>query len=181
MRQLILKNRHLVDNEQTGLVSLYTFLARQKLHGKKSRERTRFLKVIEPRTVEVAEGRKEIVERFTEKDAEGKILFVDKLGNETNDRNKGVNYKVLLENQEKINEEVKNLHDEQYVIDILPAQAEMIEVIRDLILNTEEAFDGAVATMYDEWCTAFESLKKVDDEGNEVTPEKPAEAEAKQE
>ncbi len=178
MKQLRLKNRHLVDNPTVGLVSLYTFLARQNLHGRKSRERTRFLKVIEARAVEVADAKKEIVEKYAEKNAEKKLIYLDKLGNETEDKKKGETYKLLPENQEKVNEEIKTLLEEDYLIDILPAQNEMIEVIKDLVLNTEEEFRGPTATMYDEWCTAFEGLKKVDDDGKEVKPTAPAEGPA---
>lgn len=167
MKQLILKNSQLIDNELIGLKSVYTWLAQQKLHGKASRERTRFLKLLEPRVLEIQSERKKMNETFAEKDKDGKVLFLDKSGKITTESKDAVRYHVLESNQEKFNKALREYFDEELVIDITPERRASLDAVKDVILNTEEAFEGATASLYDEWCTAFEDLRVVEGEKSE--------------
>ena len=171
MKQLLLKNIHLIDNPQIGLTSLYTWLAKQKLYGKKSRERSRFLKYIEPRVKEISDERQKLLENYAEKDSEGKIIFKDKFGKDTTDKSKSVEFKLTEENQVKLSEAMKTYTEEPCKIDVIPERKDSVDTVKDVVLNTEAEFEGPTAMMYDEWCNAFESIRTVNEDGEEVKKE----------
>ena len=49
------------------------------------------------------------------------------------------------------------------IFDVTPETQETIYGVRDILLNTEEEFEGVMAMRYEEICSAFENIKKDDE------------------
>lgn len=118
------------------------------LRGKQSRHRTRFIKLLNERLVQVEEERKQLAEEFAEKDEDGKPIVED-------DR-----YKIVGDNREQFQKEFEELMSEEFVIEGENFK-ETLEVVRDILLNCDEYFSGEQAFVYDYLCEQFE---KGDDE-----------------
>lgn len=165
-KQLKLKNYHLVSNPIVGVLDLYNWFARQKLHGKESRFRVRFMKLLEPRVAEIDPERIKLCEEYCERDKDGKIIYwkeeTDKKGNvtkvDTTEKEGTVGYKILK--IEEFNKAYFDYLQEEFIIDITPANRETVYGARDIILNTTEEFSGRQAIIYDEWCLAFEEINQ---------------------
>lgn len=157
MRQLTLKNYFFVSGLYQDTLSLAEWLVKQMLHGKESRCRTRFIRLTSDKINEVQDERLKLVEAHSKRDADGKQLFRDKDGNEIVDKDKATSF--VLSDEDAFNKEYADYLNEDYVIDILPAQSEIINVVRDILLNTQESFTGRQATLYEEWCESFEKIK----------------------
>lgn len=177
MKTLTLKNIFLVPSPEAGVEALQEWLAKRALHGKQSRSRTRFLKEILDRAREILDERQTIVVNHAEKKEikgeDGKVeekpvmlyLERDEKGNlvlndnrpvevETTDPKKGETYKI--KDIDATKKEMEELLDEEYLIDITPANKDTIKDIKDILINVTDEFSGAMATRYDEWCEAFE-------------------------
>lgn len=113
------------------------------LRGKQSRHRTRFIKLLNERLVQVEEERKQLAEEFAEKDEDGKPIVED-------DR-----YKIVGENRGQFQKEFEGLMSEDFVIEGENFQ-ETLEVVRDILLNCDEYFSGEQAFVYDYICEQFE-------------------------
>jgi hypothetical protein len=152
MKQLKLKNYFLYSAGQ-GL-TFQSFLTDLMLHGNESRQRTKFLKMISDKTIEVEQKRIEFGQTHCKKDKNGAFVFIDKDGKETTDKTLGKQF--IIENQEGFNKELGDYLAQDYVIDITPANKETIRVVREIILKTSKEFSGQEAVQYNEWCEAFE-------------------------
>jgi len=166
MKKLVLKNYFFFGNPDVGVESLTVWLQKQMLHGKASRARTRFVKMISERAKEIEEQRQEMLIKYAEKkkkkNKEGKkiempILYT-KDDKETTNQQEGVRYK--LKDVKGYNKELLEYLQEDYVIDVTPATSDTIYEVRDIVLNTKAEFSGVMASRYDEWCEAFENIKK---------------------
>lgn len=161
MKKLTLKNTFFIRNDSLGIVPLTQWLAQQMLHGKESRNRTRFLKLVDERVNEIDAERLRLAEEYAEKkkDKDGKeqVVYLDKDGKDTLDKTLGVSFKV--KDMDKFNKDYEEYIGETFVVDVTPANQETIYGVRDIIMDTKESFAGPMATMYDEWCDAFENIK----------------------
>ena len=157
-KTLIFKNYFFIGNETAKIESVQQWSARQLLHGKASRARTRFLRLINDRVTEIAEETKKIAEDHCEKNKTGRLIFLDKDGKDTTEQKKGVNYKVIK--AEKFDEAMSEYRNEEYKIDITSSNSETIYGVRDIILNTQEEFSGNQAVLYDEISQALEDIKE---------------------
>lgn len=183
MKTLTLKNYHLVEAPHLNAVSFQQWLSSQMLHGAASRMRTRFLQGMAPRVKESDEVRLDLLKKYATKkksetkDENGKKstvdlpVMLDKEGKETTDPNVGKRYKIDPEKTEEFNKEYQAYLDENYVIDVTPANREAVYGVRDILLKSEEEFGGRMALLYDEWCKAFEDISESDDK-KEKEPEK---------
>ena len=172
IKTLKLKNYFLIGNDELKVESLQNWLLRQMLHGKASRARTRFLMLIAERVGEIDKERMKLLEENAEKkkvkekvmNKKGKeevkeiekIVYLDSERKETTEKEKGVQYKIG--DLAKLNKELGEYMNEDYVIDVTPANREIIYGVRDLILNTEEEFSGIMASRYNEICNSFEKI-----------------------
>lgn len=158
MKTLTLKNYYfwgyLLERGEK-VYSLSEWLAKLLLHGKESRQRTRFLKLVSDRLKEIDDERKKMMEENAKK-KDGKIVYLDEKGKET-EKETG---QIKIENVEKLKQQFNDYLNEDYVIDVSPANSEIIYSVRDTILNTEEEFRGTMATRYNEWAEAFEGIKE---------------------
>ncbi len=172
MKKLTLKNIFFVSMEQREL-SLQSYLGDMMLHGPLSRNRTRFIKLIMPRIKEIDEERMKIMDKYQVKDEKTKLpLLITQEGEETTDLSKGIRYK--LTDKEKFDKELKDYLDEDFVIDVTPANCDDVYAIRDMLLKSNDIFGGRNALMFDTWCEAFENISIVIDneEQNETDSKK---------
>ena len=133
------------NSEINGLAE---FLASEKLGGKASRMRTKFLKLLNEAIIETEEFRKELLEKYSKNDDEGNALIE--------------NNSYVLEDAEAFNKEFTELMLEDFVIDETESKKEVLQHIRHILENTETEFEGVKAFQYDQWCEAFENLKYED-------------------
>lgn len=157
MKQLHLKNAFFISNQVLGVYSLYEWLAMRQLHGKASRNRTRFLRLIEDRQKEVQDTRKKMLEDHAEKNAEGQVLFLDKEGHDTVIAEDGVTFKI--KDNAGLEKALNEYLEEELVLDNLPERQEIIHSVRETVLETDDEFTGRMATLYDQWCDAFDKLQ----------------------
>ena len=158
MRKLTLKNYFLISDIPGKVESIQGWLAKQMLHGKVSRARTRFLRHITDGVNEIDSERQKLLDQHASKNEQGEIIFFDKDNKETVKKEDGARYKI--KDESKFQKEYWDYLKEDYVVDVTPATSEAIYGVRDLILDTKEEFTGKMATIYDEWCDAFESISK---------------------
>jgi len=135
----------LKNSEISGLAE---FLAKEKLGGKTSRMRTKFLKILNEAINETESFRKELIDKHSKKDDEGNALIE--------------NNSYVLEDVETFNKEYVELMSEEFIIDETESKREMLQHIKRILDNTETEFEGVKAFQYDSWCEAFENLKYED-------------------
>lgn len=160
MKTLKIKNYFLIGNEASGIRSLQSWLMNLMLHGSDSRCRTRFIKFLSDRMNEIDKELEKMRNEYAEKNAEGKIIYIDLENKEYDEPAPGRIIKFSKENQEKLEAEFQKYINEELVIDISPSNSETVYAVRNLVLNTQSEFSGLMATRYDEWCQAFEDIKK---------------------
>lgn len=124
---------------------LIEFLTQERLNGKTSRMRTRFIKLLSERHQEIEEFRIELLQKHSEKDEKG-----DPLVNEGS---------YQLKDREAFNQEYIELMRESFIIDETASKRDMLLTIRRILEETPQEFSGADAFAYDRWCEAFENLK----------------------
>ena len=130
------------NSEINGLAE---FLASEKLGGKASRMRTKFLKLLNESVNETESFRKELLDKHSKKDDEGNALIE--------------NNSYILEDAEAFNKEFTELMLEDFIIDETESKREMLQHIKRILDNTNTEFEGVKAFQYDTWCEAFDNLK----------------------
>lgn len=161
MKKLVLKNYFLWPIASFGIVDLANWLVELKLHGKQSRQRTRFVKILAERVNELNAERQRLFDEYGEKNRKGEFIYVDGEGKESTEPKAGLRLKMHKgKTEEKFNEEFSTYLNEDYVLDVSPQTKDTIYGVREIILHTNEEFSGPMASRYDEWCEAFENIKK---------------------
>lgn len=161
MKKLVLKNYFLWPMAQYGVVDLANWLVQLKLHGKDSRRRTRFVKILAERVDELNAERQKLFDQYGEKNKEGKFVYVDPNGKESIEPASGMSLKMKEgKTEEEFTKEFSAYLNEDYVLDVSPQTKDTIYGVRDIILNTKEEFAGPMASRYAEWCDALENIKK---------------------
>jgi len=155
MKTLRLKNYFFYAGGQN--IALQIFLGGLMLHGKESRERTRFLKMIEGRTQEIEQERIKLGEKHCKKNKKGELIYLDRDNKETTDKLVGVQF--LFEKVEDFTKELSGYLNEDYILDITPANSETISVVKKVLEETNKDFTGIQANEYFEWCEAFQNIK----------------------
>lgn len=140
--------------------SIGTFLLDENKHGHKSRCRNRFVQIIKDRTKEVNAERNNLLKQYAEKNKKKEVLYLDENGKETTDLAKSKNFKITPENLKKVEDEFAEYLDEDYIIDVTPANRDIMENVKDILLNSLADVKGLQSVMYDEWCQAFENIKE---------------------
>lgn len=161
MKKLILKNYFLWPIPQFNIVDLANWLVGLRLHGKESRHRTRFVKILAERVEELNVERQRLFDEYGKKNKKGEFIYMDVNGKEVAEAKKGMKLKMKRGKTEKdFEKEFSTYLHEDYILDVSPQTKDTIYGVRDIILNTEEKFVGPMANRYDEWATSFENIKK---------------------
>jgi len=140
------------------VLPLFNFLGEMNLVGKESRTRTRFIKMILDRAKEIEQERLDLLKKHAAKDADGKTIYFDKDKQETTDESIAQNIKIG--NSEGFAKEYNELLGEKFIIDVMDSSKETLNGIKEILLNTDSSFKGNDAAIYDEICTAFETLSE---------------------
>lgn len=120
----------------------YNLLMELKLKGKQSRMRTRFANLLR--------------ERFTLIESEKKMI-ANELGVELDNNGVPIKFKDDA-TKEEYNKQLMELMDEDYIIEVTADKKEMIQVVKDAILNCDIEFSGNDAWTYDAICECFEGV-----------------------
>ena len=176
MKQLKLKNYFLTGNDLTKAIlntkdekekeqlelahiePLQLWLVKQRLHGSASRARTRFIKLIAERADEIDKERMRLAEDNC-KLKKGELVYLDKEGKETMDKNKGTSYAMDEKQKNKFDVDFNSYLKEELELDITPERNDTIYGVRDLIMDTTEEFEGMMAMRYAEICDCFDAIK----------------------
>lgn len=110
---------------------------------------------------EMSDLHKQLLIKYSTKDEKGEPV--------TKDVNGVVNYDVSNEMLAEFQKEDQELLNENFIIEITPANQEMFQVMKDFVLNTNYTFGPSEtdtdeqkqlkiqqANDYDTWCNAFE-------------------------
>lgn len=149
--------------EKAYLVGLANWLNEQQLDGRISRFRTRFVKDLSEAMQELDNERLDLAKNAADKDEDGNPL--------TEGEGAAEHFVVPVDNQPALNDAVAELMKEEFVVDVTEANKEKMQIVRDIVLNTDYKFgpkegDDAMesfrktrqANDYDVWCEAFEAL-----------------------
>lgn len=128
---------------------LTNFLMEQKLAGKRSRMRTRFSKLLIARLEEIEKDKTELLKEYVEREENGDFAIC------YDEETKQTSYKIT--DIDSFNTEYDILMKEEFIIFENPEREEMMDVVRDVVLNCESAYSGKEAIQYDRWCEIVES------------------------
>lgn len=152
------------DANKTIAPTLQDWLMEQNLHGQASRSRIRFIRQIRDRIEEVMGEKTRLLEQYS-KNKKGKVVYVTEKGGETTEKPaQGVEYRynVKGKNIEKFIEDWQNYLQEDYLIDVTEGNKDIINGVKDILLNTTDEFKGEEAVRHDLMCQAFEEVWKKD-------------------
>lgn len=140
------------------IIGLASWLNEQPLSGFQSRERTRFVQKLVERHNETENFRKELIEKYSKKDEEGKQVKADD------------GESIVLENVEEFMKEAEDLYSDEFVLDMSTIS---FKTIKDIVLNTTYVFGPKEsddekekiakirqANDYNAWCECFEEKVK---------------------
>lgn len=150
------------------LSGLATWLAKQKLEGRTSRERTRFVNSLTDAIKLLEKERQEIIGKFVEKEIDKKtkkeVWKKQTVENSTN-------WVIQKGKEEEFNAEIKGLYEEDYTLSVTAEHKDKMACIKDIVLNTKYVFgvDDFLpepmkrekfieSTDYNVWCEAFENI-----------------------
>ena len=182
MKQLKVKNYLVFAGRDRKVASLSVFLSELMLHGKESRARTKFLKLIVDQNTYINEEKTKMLEGFCKKNDKGEMVYITMepvkeegkdtakvVEKETTDRKMAMKYAFKTpEDEEKFEKEWQEFMAEEFVIDILPSNNEMVYTVRDLVLNTNQEFSDNNAILYSEWCDSFEGIGETEEKKEKV-------------
>jgi hypothetical protein len=123
------------------------FLLTLELAGKQSRMRTKFCKILGDKMKDVDDDRVALAKEYAKKDANGEPMMITREdGSQVFD----------MEDLDAFNREYFILTREELIVDETPERADMINTIKDVVLNTDKIFSGQDAMLYDRWCEIVE-------------------------
>ena len=129
--------------------ALATFLFKMKLSGKRSRMRTRMVRMLDEYLRNIVNlERNGIIEEYAMKDENGEVLL-----NET--RTEAIIEPSRLPEFER---EIEELLNEEFVIETNEANREMLLAVAEVILTCDMEFSENDAVIYDDWCEKFEEV-----------------------
>jgi len=138
------------------LVPLGNWLQGLELPGRKSRARNRFItNILTPRIKEIEDTRIGMLGKYSNKDKDGKPLMKKMPDGSTGDV-------FDLKDQEGFRKEFNEYQEEEFIIDVTKSNEQDINIVKDLVLNTDEKFKDVpgnmMATLYSQWCDVLEKL-----------------------
>lgn len=123
------------------------FLLELELAGKQSRMRTKIVKILNERSTEIDNDRIELAKEYAMKEEDGTPIT------ETLENGQTV-YK--MENRYAFDHQYGLLMREELIIVDSPDKQDMLDTVKDAILNTNQIFSGQQALEYDRWCEIVE-------------------------
>ena len=128
--------------------SFAEFLLSLELGGKQSRMRTKLCKVLVDRIKEVDDDRLSLAKEFALKEKDGETPISEAL-----DDGRTV---FKIDDEEGFSREYNVLMREEFIIENTEDKKDMLETVKEAILNTNQVFSGQSALQYDRWCEIVE-------------------------
>lgn len=125
------------------------FLMEEEVSSKKSRMRTRFIKLAQERLKEIEDTRIELLKKHGNVDDNGELKTVE-------DSNGQMVYD--LKDREAFNVEYNEMMLEEFVVDETPERKDMLLALKDIVLDTERTFKGQEAIFYDRFADIVEEI-----------------------
>jgi Protein of unknown function (DUF1617) len=132
--------------ENSKLIPTINLLQRLSLKGTQSRHRTKLVKELAAHTEEVSKQEYDLIKEHAVKDSEGNPKM-------TND-----DKSFEIENMDAFVKDSSELHKEKFIIEGSNFQ-EPLQTIRDVLINSEEEWNGQEADIYDYLCDQLENAK----------------------
>ena len=131
------------------LVFLFNLVNDEELSGKKSRMRTKFIKLVQEKAEEFEEDRQDLLKEHCKLDKEGNPKI--KKGDD------GQEY-YDVKDMKKYNIEFIELENSYAILEENETNEEILKTVKDIVLNTSKTFKGQDAFVYDVICDEFEEI-----------------------
>jgi len=128
--------------------SFVDFLMKLELAGKKSRMRTRFVRLLLERQNLIDEEHRDLVLQYSNLDDEGEPKTIERDGELMYDIKDIVSF----------NREYNILMNEEYIIEQTEDRKDMLLTVQDAVLNCDIVFKGTEALKYDRFCEIVEEI-----------------------
>lgn len=126
---------------------LMEFLYEMSLKSKASRMRTRFISKLNHHVSEYITPEKEnLIDQYSQKDENGEAVLADD--------KKGI--KLIEEKIPEFYKEFQILMNEDFVLDEIDSNKDMILSVANSLLNCDIDINGQTALLYDQWCEQME-------------------------
>lgn len=134
------------------LLGLGMWLQGLSLYGRESRERTKFVEQLAEEVKENEAMRLEIVNKYAEKEEDGKTL---KLAGEGDKKS----YVIPPIEMASFSKEVSDYLEEDFVMPI-EGNSERLKKLKFIVLDCNEKIDPKIATDYAAWADSFEAVQE---------------------
>jgi Protein of unknown function (DUF1617) len=131
-----------VKIENAKLGQAIDLLFNMPLKGKKSRHRSKLVRMLQDKLKEVGEQELDLIKEFAGEDEEGNPK-----------RDEKDNF--TIDDTKEFRKQQDELFEEEYVIDGGDAQG-MLKTVKEVLLNYDDELSGQKAVIYDYLCDAFE-------------------------
>jgi hypothetical protein len=132
------------------MVSSFTeFLLSLELPFRQSRLRSKLVKQARMQLKEIEEVRQELIEKYGEKDSEGKV--------KTESKEDGSMF-IPLKDVDGFNNDITELMQEDWIVEENESNKDMLLAAKDIILNYDGVLKGEEAMQFDMYAEAFENL-----------------------
>lgn len=135
------------------ILGLGKWLQTLSLFGRESRERTKFVETLSEEIKESEQVRLEVLKKYADLDPETKEPIIIK-----NETDGSQHYQVPDEKISNFAEEMGKYLEEDFVISG-EGNKQRLKNIKEIVLNTQEKIDPAIAADYDKWCEALEKVE----------------------
>lgn len=132
------------------MVSSFTeFLFSLELPFRQSRLRSKLVKQARMQLKEIEEVRQELIEKYGEKDSEGKV--------KTESKEDGSMF-IPLSDVDGFNNDITELMQEDWIVEENESNKDMLLAAKDIILNYDGVLKGEEAMQFDVYAEVFENL-----------------------
>jgi hypothetical protein len=132
------------------MVSSFTeFLLSLELPFRQSRLRSKLVKQARMQLKEIEEIRQELIEKYGEKDSEGKV--------KTESKEDGSMF-IPLKDVDGFNNDITELMQEDWIVEENESNKDMLLAAKDIILNYDGVLKGEEAMQFDVYAEVFENL-----------------------
>ena len=135
------------------IIFLFYLLVESLLYGQESRSRNKIVNLLKERVEEFEKERMSILEKYSEKDKEGK-LKTEKFIQQGEEKKR-----FVLADQEKFNKEFQELvNTSKSVFDVLPSNRSDFLTVKNIVLNSNKKLNYADGEIYDRICAKLEKI-----------------------
>lgn len=160
------------EGQKILIISFLDWLALEKLHGPASLNRSRFIKLIADRAKEIDEQRVEIAKENS-KNKKGEVEWRLPNGKIVTKEPEDPKSVFDIKDMGKFFKEWNDYLSGDYIIDVTPANKEIINGVKSVLDSTRYEFGGSEAENYVAWIEAFEDIwkKEVKTKDDPKTPQ----------